>query len=241
MNKNVDHVVVVQVRLIVRTVMKTKVLDEELDDQKILNPSHVKKFNENLNRKTEFFVLAESSTAESSENKGKPTRKTQVTRRQTGRITRVRFNQRTKRKRNALFLSHKILSTSADIPYKKGGRFNSACARCALRKISSTLLLEGVTLKEISSRLCGRFPQNFKYILAAEVRKFQRIGLKSIEITSISTDKQQNLIIDFDIIVDPQYNQAIRNALRHAVVSIDVCSNIFFQHSLIDFFLCFLA
>jgi hypothetical protein len=78
-------------------------------------------------------------------------------------------------------------------------------------------------LKEVSSRLCGRFPQNFKYTLAAEVRKYQRIGLKSIEISSISTDKKQNLIIEFDIIVDPQYNQAIRTALGHAVVSLDVC------------------
>lgn len=116
----------------------------------------------------------------------------------------------------------KILSTSADVPYKRGDRFNSACARCALRKISSTLLLEGVTLKEISSRLCGRFPQNFKYLLMSELRKYQRIGLKSIEITSISSDKKQNLILDFDLVVDPQYNQAIRNALRHAVISIDV-------------------
>jgi hypothetical protein len=77
-------------------------------------------------------------------------------------------------------------------------------------------------MKEMASRLCGRFPQNFKYILAAEVRKYQRIGLKSIEITTITTDKKQNLIIEFDIIVDPQHNEAIRNALRHAVVSLDV-------------------
>ncbi len=78
-------------------------------------------------------------------------------------------------------------------------------------------------MKEVSSRLCGRFPQNLKYILAAEVRKYQRIGLKSIDITSISTDNKQNLIVEFDIIVDPQYNQLIRSALTRAVVTLDVC------------------
>jgi len=144
-----------------------------------------------------------STSSESSEDKPKPTRKTEVTKRRTGRIIR-------------------ILSTSADVPYKHGGHYDSACARCALRKISSTLLLEGVSLKEMSSRLCGRFPQNFKYILASEVRKYQRVGLKSIEITTISTDKKQNLVIEFDIIVDPQYNKVIRNALQRAVVSLDL-------------------
>ncbi len=84
-------------------------------------------------------------------------------------------------------------------------------------------MLEGASFEQASSRLCGRFPQNFKYILAAEVRKYQRVGLKSIEITSISADKKHNLIIEFDIIVDPQYNELIRTALRRAVVTIDVC------------------
>ncbi len=81
-----------------------------------------------------------------------------------------------------------------------------------------------MTLEQISSRLCGRFAQNFKYILASEIRKHQRIGLKSIEITTVSTDDKQNLIIEFDIIVNPQYNQLIRNALQRAVVTLDVCS-----------------
>jgi hypothetical protein len=63
-----------------------------------------------------------------------------------------------------------------------------------------------------------------KYTLAAEIRKYQRIGLKSIEIVTIATDAKQNLIIDFDIVVDPEHNEAIRNALRHAIVSLDVSS-----------------
>ncbi len=78
-------------------------------------------------------------------------------------------------------------------------------------------------MKQVSSRLCGRFPQNFKYVLAAELRKYQRIGLQSIEITTVSTDNKQNLIIEFDIIVEPRYNQLIRNALGRAVVTLDVC------------------
>ncbi len=77
-------------------------------------------------------------------------------------------------------------------------------------------------MKQISSRLCGRFPQHFKYVLEAEIRKYQPIGLKSIQITTVTIDKTQNLIIDFDIITDPQYNQLIRNALRRAVVTLDV-------------------
>ncbi|CAF4959736.1 unnamed protein product [Rotaria sp. Silwood1] len=117
----------------------------------------------------------------------------------------------------------RILSTTADVAFKRGARYDSPCARCALRRISSTLLLEGITLDHISGRLCGRFPQNFKYVLLAEIRKYQRVGLKSIEITSISVDRKRNLIIEFDCIVDPQYNELIRSALRRAAVTIDVC------------------
>jgi hypothetical protein len=162
------------------------------------------------------------SSSDSSEDKPKPTKKTEVAKHKSGHITRVCSIKVVNLKYLKYFI--KILSTSADIPYKQNGHYDSACARCALRKISSTLLLEGVTLKEVSSRVCGRFPQNLKYTLAAEIRKYQRIGLKSIEIVTIATDAKQNLIIDFDIIVDPQHNEAIRNALRHAIVSLDVSS-----------------
>ena len=86
-------------------------------------------------------------------------------------------------------------------------------------------------MKEVSSRICGRFPQNFKYALAAEVRKFQRTGLKSIEIENISTDKENNLIIDFDVLVDPKSNELIHDALRLAITTIDVC------HLLLKYFI----
>ncbi|CAF3659157.1 unnamed protein product [Rotaria sp. Silwood1] len=123
-----------------------------------------------------------------------------------------------------------ILSTTADVAFKRGARYDSPCARCALRRISSTLLLEGITLDHISGRLCGRFPQNFKYVLLAEIRKYQRVGLKSIEITSISVDRKRNLIIEFDCIVDPQYNELIRSALRRAAVTIDLKRIFKYQH-----------
>jgi hypothetical protein len=112
---------------------------------------------------------------------------------------------------------------------KRCDTYNEDCPRCAFRKISSSLLLEGISSKQISSRLCGRFPQNFKHVLTAEIRKYQRVGLKAIEITSISIDKKQNLSIEFDIIVDPRYNTLVRSALRRAAITLDV-SFIIFVH-----------
>ena len=121
---------------------------------------------------------------------------------------------------------------------KHNGRYDSSCARCALRKISSTLLLEVVTLREISTRFCGRFTQNLKYILAAEIRKYQQIGVKAVEIVTVSTDYKDKLIVEFNIIVDPQYNQLIRSALQHAAVSLDV-KQIFSMISLEFDLICF--
>ena len=77
-------------------------------------------------------------------------------------------------------------------------------------------------MKKLTTGLCGRFPQHFKHVLTAEIRKYQQIGLQAIEITSLSVDKEHNLFIEFDIFVNPQYNNLIRNALKHAVVTIDV-------------------
>jgi hypothetical protein len=79
-----------------------------------------------------------------------------------------------------------------------------------------------LSIKEISSRLCGRFPQNFKYALTAEIRKYQRLGLQGIEITSISVDNKNNLLVEFDVFVKPRYNTLVRNALRRAVITLDV-------------------
>lgn len=104
--------------------------------------------------------------------------------------------------------------------------FNRHCARCALRKISSTLVLQGVKLEELASRLCGRFPDHMKYLLLNEIRKYQPMGLKSMTITNISVDKQLNLIVDFDLIVDPEYNGLIRKALSRAIVTLNVSQNV---------------
>jgi len=84
--------------------------------------------------------------------------------------------------------------------------------------------LEGVSIKEVASRLCGRFPQSFKYVLAAEIRKYQQVGFEGIEITSISVGKNQNLLVEFDVFVNPRYNTLVRDALRRAVITLDVSS-----------------
>ncbi|CAF4089945.1 unnamed protein product, partial [Rotaria magnacalcarata] len=206
-----------EIKAALRTICKDKGLHDTIDeyqrsscneDSSILDSSSDDyshdSFGNTKQPDEEFKSDSSDSTFSDSSKECKPKQTSnKCTKRRTGHITR-------------------ILSTTSDIGFKQGGGYDSACARCALRKISSTLLLEGITLQQISSRLCGRFPQNFKYILAAEVRKYQRVGLKSIEITSISVDKKQNLIIDFGIIVDPQYNALVRSALRRAVVTLDV-------------------
>ena len=45
-----------------------------------------------------------------------------------------------------------------------------------------------------------------------------------MEITSITVDKKQNLLVEFDIFVSPRYNTLIRDALRRAVTTLDVSS-----------------
>lgn len=77
-------------------------------------------------------------------------------------------------------------------------------------------------MKKLTSGLCGRFPQHFKQVLIAEIRKYQRTGLESVEITGLSVNKEQNLFIEFDILVSPRYNTLIRNALKRAVITLDV-------------------
>ena len=86
------------------------------------------------------------------------------------------------------------------------------------------MLLEAQAFKHQSVQLCGRFPQNFKHVLLAEVRKYQRVGVKSIEIRNIATDDKSNLLVEFDTLVNPQYNALVRKALRRAVITLDVCS-----------------
>jgi len=79
-------------------------------------------------------------------------------------------------------------------------------------------------VKELASRLCGRFTQNFKYALLAEIRQYQRLGLKAVEITDITVEGKNNLLIEFDVYVNPQYHTLVRNALRRAIVTLNVSS-----------------
>ncbi len=122
--------------------------------------------------------------------------------------------------------------TSVLVPIERCNNYDGDCRRCCFGKISSSLLLEGTSLKQVATRLCGRFRQNFKYILTAEIRKYQRFGLKTIEITSISVDKKQNLLIEFNTFVKPQYSSLIRTALQRAAITLDVSFYFFFKRKI---------
>lgn len=114
------------------------------------------------------------------------------------------------------------MKTTARASVVRGHIYDEDCPRCVFRKISSSLLLEGTFIKKMASGICGRFSEQFKFALAAEIRKYQPVGFKAIEITSLTVDKEHNLFIEFDILVIPQYNTLIRNALKRAAISLDV-------------------
>jgi len=116
------------------------------------------------------------------------------------------------------------LKTHVTHPANKQPHYGGGCARCAFTKITATLLLENISVKELASRLCGRFTQNFKYALLAEIRQYQRLGLKAVEITDITVEGKNNLLIEFDVYVNPQYHTLVRNALRRAIVTLNVSS-----------------
>merc|ERR1712110_1258878 len=113
----------------------------------------------------------------------------------------------------------RTLKTRVTRPATKGP---SSGGGCAFTKITATLLLEHVSVKRLASRLCGRFRQTFKYVLLAEIRKYQRIGLRSVEITDITVEGKDNLLVEFDVYVNPNYHTLVRNALRQAVVSVNL-------------------
>lgn len=133
------------------------------------------------------------------------------------------------------------MKTRVTRPATKGPSSGGDCARCAFTKITATLLLEHVSVKRLASRLCGRFRQTFKYVLLAEIRKYQRIGLRSVEITDITVEGKDNLLVEFDVYVNPNYHTLVRNALRQAVVSVNVREIFFFIYNLFHIYLCFSA
>ncbi len=103
-----------------------------------------------------------------------------------------------------------------------GAQDESTCGQCALRYISSSLLIEGVTLEEISHKSGTKFLQNLRQTLTNEIKKYHSKGLKSIKITSLSTHNRNSLVIEFVAIVNPKHHQQISSAIRRALLSINV-------------------
>ena len=91
-----------------------------------------------------------------------------------------------------------------------------------MRYIFSSFLIEGATLEEISHTFGGKFLQKFKDILTNEIQKHHSRGLKSIKITSLNTYDRDNLMIEFISIVNPKDHQQISNAIRQALLSLNV-------------------
>jgi hypothetical protein len=96
-----------------------------------------------------------------------------------------------------------------------------------MRYISSSFLIGGVTLEEISQNSGRKFLQNFKELLIDEITKYHSKGLKSIKITSLSTYDSDSLIIDFVTIVNPKHHQQINSAIRRALLTVNVSLHFF--------------
>jgi len=118
--------------------------------------------------------------------------------------------------------------TSADVAFNGNGQYDSQCGLCALRYISSSFLIEGVTLEELTEQSGRQFFQNFKELLIGEIAKYHSKGLKSVKITSLATYDGDSLIVDFVTIVNPKHHQQISSAIRRALLSINVSLFIFF-------------
>jgi hypothetical protein len=102
-----------------------------------------------------------------------------------------------------------------------------------MRYIFSSFLIEGVTVEDISHKPGRNFLQNFKNILTNEIEKYHSKGLKSIKITSLSTYNRDSLVVEFVSIVNPKHNQQVSNAIRRALLSVNV-SLIFFSINFFD-------
>lgn len=107
-----------------------------------------------------------------------------------------------------------------------------------MRYILSSFLIEGVTLEKLSKKSGRKFVQHFKETLMNEIEKYDSKGLKSIKVTSLSTYDRNNLIIEFVSIVNPRHHQTISDAIRHALLTLDVSSYILSIFFLINYF-CF--
>jgi preprotein translocase subunit SecF len=91
-----------------------------------------------------------------------------------------------------------------------------------MRYIFSSIVIEGVTLEQVSQKSSVNFLENFKKNLIEEVHKYHAGGLESIKITSLNTYKNKNLVIEFVAVVNPSHHQQISDAISRALVSTKV-------------------
>jgi DNA integrity scanning protein DisA with diadenylate cyclase activity len=119
-------------------------------------------------------------------------------------------------------LIRRIVIRTSGVSLNGGAQDESTCGQCALRYISSSLLIEGVTLEEISHNSGTKFLQNLRQILTNEIKKYHSKGLKSIKITSLNTHNRNSLVIEFVAIVNPKHHQQISSAIRRALLSINL-------------------
>ncbi|CAF1396330.1 unnamed protein product [Adineta steineri] len=96
---------------------------------------------------------------------------------------------------------------------------NRRCAKCALRHISFTIVLEGITLNQLTNQCNKRYLEHFKQSLTRKIRQYHSNGLKSLRIISLNTHKPNSLIVELLFTVTPQYNQEITAAIRLALTS----------------------
>lgn len=102
------------------------------------------------------------------------------------------------------------------------GVADSLCAKCALRRISFTILLQGVKIEQVTKQFQGKYLDNFKKLIINEINKYYSKGLKSIESATVNSYKHESLTIELVFSVNPKYNQQIHTAVRRALVSINV-------------------
>ena len=91
-----------------------------------------------------------------------------------------------------------------------------------MRYIFSSLIVEGVTLEQISHKSGEKILEKFKDVLIKEIEKYHSKGLRLIKITNLNTYNHDNLIVEFVSIVNPKYHQQISNAINRALLSVNV-------------------
>ncbi len=96
------------------------------------------------------------------------------------------------------------------------------CGRCGQRYIFSSLVVEGVTLEQLTQNSDGKFLETLKQNLFDEIGQYHSKGLESIKITSLNTFNDNHLLIEFVSIVNPKHYQQINDAIRRSLISANV-------------------